>query len=91
MPARKKFPDLKAWHYPSSAIDNAMHFNAMPGGIRETEDNAFRFGGEEAYFWSASEASSALATYAQFNFENSTIKLDVQDKKEGISVRCIRD
>ncbi len=90
-PARKKLPALKAWHYPSSGIDNAIHFNAVPGGIRETEDDAFRFGGEEAYFWSASEASPAQASYAQFNFENSTIKLDVQEKREGASVRCIKD
>ncbi len=91
LPGRKKSPMLKVWHYSISSIDNAIHFNAVPGGIRETEDDAFRFLGEEAFFWSASEASAAFASYAQFNFENSEIKLDLQEKREGISVRCIRD
>ncbi len=91
LPGRKKSPALKVWHYPSASVDNAIHFNAVPGGIRETEDDAFRFIGEEAFFWSASEATPAFASYAQFNFENSEIKLFLQEKREGISVRCIRD
>jgi uncharacterized protein (TIGR02145 family) len=78
------------WRYPALAVDNTIHFHAEAGGLREAGDT-FRFIGENAFLWSSSEHSPALAGNVQFSFQNSIINLTSQDKKTGAAVRCIKD
>jgi len=91
VPTGKRSPAVMTWRYPDVSVDNVMHFNAIPGGVRDTENGIFKLMNEESLLWSGSAESKTHAWAAQFNFRNSEINLNVLNKKDGASVRCVKD
>ena len=70
--------------------DNSSGFTALPGGILWDE---FNYEGQEAYFWSSTENSAnsmaAWCYYLYFHLTDDVYRTDM-DKKNGLSVRCIK-
>ncbi len=71
--------------------DNTSEFSALPGG-RRTPTGMFVADGAAGYYWSTSEQSPSVGKNLELlgGFENANI-LPVLSKKDGHSVRCIRD
>jgi uncharacterized protein (TIGR02145 family) len=84
-------PDETKWHYPTYAVDHSIRFKAEHAGYRGMDDHSFNYLGDNAYLWSSSEHSSSQAWHTRFNFQQSIIHLTTLDKRDGSSVRCIRD
>ena len=68
--------------------NNATGFGALPAGHRYGNYGNF---GESALFWSATEFSSDHAYDHYLNFNNAGVDRSHYYKKDGFSVRCIRD
>jgi uncharacterized protein (TIGR02145 family) len=66
-------------------------FNALPGGGRNDYDGLFSNIGSSCVFWSSSERDSTKAFFRALNFKSSNIFASYNDKKFGVSVRCIKD
>ena len=78
------------WRTPNESASKSSGFEVLPGGLRGI-DGAFTFGGESAYFWSATEHSPSLAWYRVLNYHVATLVRSGEEKIDGMSVRCIRD
>ena len=68
--------------------NNATGFGAMPAGIYYGQ---YSFSGENAYFWSATEASSGNAWYRLLYYGSAYVSRSNYYKILGCSVRCLRD
>ncbi|NQV15930.1 right-handed parallel beta-helix repeat-containing protein, partial [bacterium] len=66
-------------------------FTALPGGYRGYLGEYFADVGENAMFWSATESDNYIARWRKLDKAFSTIYRDVFPKRNGYSVRCIRD
>ena len=72
--------------------NNSSGFSAIPGGFRCPECEGFSFIGQGGYWWSSTNGSDKFAWrggYMWFGF--GTIFMDTNDKKSGLSVRCLKD
>ena len=71
---------------------NESGFTARPGGSR-TEKFGFGGKGISGNWWSATEYSSSAAWYRQMVFNIEFISKDFMafTKKQGLSVRCVKD
>jgi len=65
-------------------------FSAMPGGGRHY-DGSYNTPGTTSYFWSKTEDSQYLAWSYYMFYSNGGISNSKVNKKEGFSVRCIRN
>ncbi len=65
-------------------------FSALPGGYRSHNGN-FYYIGYDATFWSSSESNSYYAWYRKLYYEYSEVYRYIYSKKDGFSVRCVRD
>ena len=75
---------------PSWDGTNASGFAALPAGYRST-DGSFSNLGSNAYFWSASETSSTHAWNRSLYSGNSQSYRNYNNKKNGFSVRCLKN
>ena len=72
------------------ASNNSSGFTAIPGGYRNYSGAFFNLG-SHSYWWSSTETSATHAFIRIiFNGDGSVTKFG-NDKRAGISVRCIRD
>lgn len=78
------------WEESTNVTGIDSNFNALPGGMRGI-DGASNFIGKSAYFWSASQYASTMAWYRVLNFHVSSIVKSAEEKRDGFSVRCIKD
>jgi uncharacterized protein (TIGR02145 family) len=78
------------WTTPNTSATNESGFAGLPGGIRNV-NGTFVDVGVSGYWWSASEFSStdAWGRYL-FNFSGRLLE-NILNKKNGFSVRCLRD
>ena len=78
------------WTTPNTSATNECGFAGLPGGIRNTS-GTFVDVGVSGYWWSASEISStdAWGRYL-LNFSGRLLENSL-NKKNGFSVRCLRD
>ena len=65
--------------------NNVTGFGAMPAGEEVWGT------GNNAYFWSATEASNSSAWYYRLGANSDSISVASGDNKNGYSVRCLRD
>jgi uncharacterized protein (TIGR02145 family)/uncharacterized repeat protein (TIGR02543 family) len=87
--AGKKLKSTSGWNSNGNGSDD-FGFSALPGGGRGS-DGGFTDGGNDGYWWTASEYSSGSA-YCRFMlyYSNSVGEYDY-DKLNGFSVRCVKD
>ena len=78
------------WNSPNTDATNNSGFTAFPGGERYYYYGNFNNIGESGYWWSNSESGNEAYYYSLF-FASSEITKMTADKKNGFSIRCIKD
>ena len=80
------------WSSPNQDASNAYGFSAMPGGYRTgLAAGSFRAMGYLGYWWTATEYDMTGARGRQMRFDSDYIIPGTGLKKNGYSVRCIKD
>jgi|TARA_B100001964_G_C14225134_1_gene597252 hypothetical protein len=71
-------------------INLVVACTALPGGYRNNNGN-YNNMGNNSYFWSSTENNSNNAWNRNLNYNNSDANRNNNNKKNGFSVRCVRD
>ena len=74
----------------SNANFGTSGFSGLPGGYRN-DDGSFNNIGSNANWWSSSEYSTSDAWYRYLSYSSSDVGRFVNYKRDGFSVRCVRD
>ena len=69
---------------------NSSAFAGLPGGCRSFNGH-FYYIGANGGWWSSSEGSTSSALYRYLSNDNGDVDRDDDDKRDGFSVRCLRD
>ncbi|MBL7046507.1 MAG: hypothetical protein ISR95_02565 [Candidatus Marinimicrobia bacterium] len=72
-------------------IKSAAAFTALPGGYRNNNNGNYNNLGNNGYFWSSSENNNNNAWNRKLNYNNSDVNRNNNNKKNGRSIRCVRD
>ena len=78
------------WHAPNTGATNSSGFTGLPGGYRNY-DGTFDDIGYYGYWWSSTEYSTNYAWYRCLYYNDGNVNRDANDKRDGFSVRCLRD
>jgi uncharacterized protein (TIGR02145 family) len=79
------------WVSPNVGATNESGFSGLPGGRRLMADGIFDFLGFGGYWWSASESGAENAWIRNLDSLNPGINRFNIFKRNGFSVRCLRD
>jgi uncharacterized protein (TIGR02145 family) len=72
---------------PSWDGNNSSGFSALPGGASNFS-NSFYFGGSIGCFWVANDA---ISTSSYMHTAPGTIVIQIEDSRNGLSIRCVKD
>ncbi|MCX6162340.1 MAG: fibrobacter succinogenes major paralogous domain-containing protein [Ignavibacteriae bacterium] len=78
------------WKSLSTGATNSSEFTAFSGGYRFSIGD-FNDVGKYGYFWSASEFNGTLAWFRYLSYVNSGVLRGYGFKKNGLSIRCVKD
>lgn len=78
------------WNSPNTAATNETGFTALPGGLRLPKGK-FDYLGKYCIWWSSSSNNNHNAWCRLLNYENSLVYRFDDDKRTGLSIRCVRD
>jgi len=82
----------KYWNSLNEEASNESGFSALPGGLLEDpEDTSYPYMGEMGFFWSNGEKSRSAAWFRYVKYDGNLLKAGNGDKKNGMSVRCLKD
>jgi uncharacterized protein (TIGR02145 family) len=84
-------PDSDYWPPPNTGATNESGFTGLPGGFRNTNNGYYGNMGIYGYFWSSTENYNYSAWNRLLNYNYSDIVRYYYNKRNGFSVRCIRD
>jgi uncharacterized protein (TIGR02145 family) len=70
--------------------NNSSGFTTLPGGLRFSA-GSFGYVGLTGYLWTSTEDSSPNAWLRSITYANANVNRWNTDKKNGFSVRCIKD
>jgi uncharacterized protein (TIGR02145 family) len=78
------------WSSPNTRASNESGFSGVPGGYRSYFGffDHFKYYG---FWWSSSEFSTNRTWYRYLSYINSNVGRDNSNKRNGFSVRCIKD
>jgi len=76
------------WNAPNAGATNESGFSALPAGYRSYYGN-FGGNGNYAFFWSSDEYTYTYARELLYNSQ--IINSQIQDKRNGFSIRCLKD
>lgn len=79
-----------SWEKPNAGAENKSAFSALPGGLRGINGESY-FINKSAYFWSSTEYSLTMARYRLLNYHVPSIINSAEEKRDGMSVRCVLD
>ena len=65
-------------------------FAGLPGGTRDY-DGTFDYVGNYGFWWSSSEYGTAGARFGYLDYASGVVVIGGDDKRNGFSVRCLRD
>ncbi|MFD1258356.1 fibrobacter succinogenes major paralogous domain-containing protein [Mucilaginibacter terrae] len=89
--SKVKATGTKYWEVPNTTSTNQSGFNAIPGGNRNN-NGMFENLGFSASFWSSTtEPKVDFAKNYSLISGITAIKADVDDRKCGLNVRCLKD
>ena len=77
-----------SWNSPNTDATNTSLFSALPGGYRFGSGSYYNVG-FNGYWWSSTEYNTGDAWLRGLSTSNADSYSD--DKKNGASVRCLRD
>ena len=88
-----KSTGLQYWLSPNNLADNSSGFSGLPGGRRESGPSFGTFinVGNYGFWWSSSESSTTLAWYRMLHYDIFSVSRGTSVKRNGFSVRCLRD
>jgi uncharacterized protein (TIGR02145 family) len=80
------------WYAPNTGATNKTGFTALPGGYRAA-NGVFHVHvvGFYGYLWSSTEGDGLNARFRWLSCNNSNLNKDHALKRDGFSVRCIKD
>ena len=85
------------WNSPNTGAVNSSGFTALPGGHCTSNvayyyvDGSYYNVGRNGIWWSSTEDSSSYAWYRKLTYNSSAVYRNYDSKREGFSVRCVRD
>jgi uncharacterized protein (TIGR02145 family) len=88
---KMKSSALVYWNVHSRGVTNRYGFSGIPSGGRYDFDGSFHHLGANGYWWCDSEIVSGLASYRYLTSDNADIRRNAFNKRDGFSVRCLRD
>ncbi len=87
-----KMKATTGWQSPNTAATNESGFSGLPGGYRNLTSNGdFDYVGYVCYWWSSSESSSTSAWHRHLGYNGGYAVRGDKNKRNGFSVRCLRD
>lgn len=86
---RLKEKGSRNWRNPNILATDEHGFRALPAGYRHAE-GTFRSLGASSNWWTSTGHSDLNSWYRNIYFENAGIYRSILNKKNGISVRCVR-
>lgn len=87
---KMKSTGTQFWLSPNTGATNSSGFSALPGGNR-FDNGTFNYLGSWGYFWSSTSAVTNNAGGIYLYYDLSNLGRIVVTKRDGISVRCLRD
>jgi uncharacterized protein (TIGR02145 family) len=87
---KMKETGIEYWVEPNIGATNERGFSALPGGFRFHDGKFYDFG-FSAYWWASGELSASRARFRYISSEDSAIFRFDNFKKNGFSVRCVKD
>ena len=82
---------INYWNNPNIGATNESGFNAIPEGHRNWENGGFIDIGLFGTWWSSTEADSSYAWRRTLYYNDDKIRRFTSHKRDGFSVRCIKD
>ncbi len=79
------------WKNPNTEATNIAHFWALPGGNRNTGNDAVFNGLGEMGCWWTTSSNNTLAINRLMYYNNNQVQKYFYPKNYGLSVRCLRD
>ncbi len=79
------------WNGPNAGVTNESGFTALPGGARYGSDGGYGDMGAYGHFWSATELDSSTARSRVLTSSGSGVWRVNDDKRSGLTIRCVRD
>lgn len=83
--------DTTLWISPNLGATNSSGFTALPAGSRGWEDGRFTGMGEYGFWWTSTENApfEPVVVLLRFNYEGITLYSNI--KRDGFSVRCVKN
>jgi uncharacterized protein (TIGR02145 family) len=78
------------WNVPNYGATNESGFTALPAGYRSSA-GGFNSIKHKGFWWTATEIPAGEAYYITVSYSNSNTDKSSTNKKNGFSVRCIKD
>jgi uncharacterized protein (TIGR02145 family) len=85
-----KMKSTTGWNSPNTGATNESGFTGLPGGYRGN-DGTYNAIGASGFWWSSTEGDSTLAWIRRLGYNYSNVNRSLNDKRNGFSVRCVRD
>lgn len=85
-----KAPGITYWQIPNTGADNSSGFNALPGGYRNF-DGVFNLKGTFAAWWTSTEYDANFSFTFYVTYDSALVSRFVSNKKNGMSVRCVKE
>jgi uncharacterized protein (TIGR02145 family) len=79
------------WNTPNSGATNQSGFSGIPGGYRDGNSGVFYNVGSSGHWWSDLEASASDAWMRKLYYNLASSGLSETDKRDGCSIRCVKD
>ncbi len=79
-----------SWNSPNTDATNISLFSALPGGNRYDGGNYFS-NGYNGFWWSSTEYNTNVAWFRNLNYYFSDANRNNFNKRNGFSVRCLKD
>jgi uncharacterized protein (TIGR02145 family) len=73
------------------SANNSTGFSALPGGYRRNSDGSFWYLSRYGYWWSSTEYDGSIAWNRGLRYTYATVYRGYGSKRNGFSVRCLRD
>ncbi len=87
---KMKEPGTANWTGPNTGADNSSGWAGLPGGFRNF-NGPFSVVGVTGYWWSSTVNATTVAWNRNLFFTNGSLYRNIFDKRNGFSVRCLRD
>jgi uncharacterized protein (TIGR02145 family) len=73
------------------SLNNKSGFSALPGAYSDGTSASFYVLGYNGSWWSSSEGGRSIALFRNLHYGYAGLHSGLNDKRQGFSVRCVRD